>query len=102
MKRFAVLALAAIFAFSLSTSVYAAPEFSWELTIESETVLADDDDVIDFYGGPEASLSVAGGEEGAWDLSVEFGSIADDAGDTEIAIGKYYVTLTPEPFTFSA
>ena len=73
MKRFATLALAAIFALSFSANVAAAPEFSGEFTISNEIDL--NANVIDVAGdGADLTFSLSAGEEGIWSLSVDLGS----------------------------
>src|SRR5690606_925961 len=72
MKRFATLALAAIFALSFTANVAAAPEFSGKFTIENELALGGD---INVGGdGPDLTFTLGAGEEGIWSLEVDLGS----------------------------
>src|SRR5690606_11550868 len=72
MKRFATLALAAIFALSFTANVAAAPEFSGEFTIVNELALGGD---INVGGdGPDLTFTLSAGEEGIWSLEVDLGS----------------------------
>src|SRR5690554_3017171 len=71
MKRFATLALAAIFALSFTANVAAAPEFSGKFTIENELALGGD---INVGGdGPDLTFTLSAGEEGIWSLEVDLG-----------------------------
>src|SRR5690606_24553839 len=76
MKRFATLALAAIFALSFTANVAAAPEFSGKFTIENELALGGD---INVGGdGPDLTFTLSDGEEGIWSLEVDLGSALSD------------------------
>ena len=76
MKRFATLALAAIFALSFTANVAAAPEFSGKFTIENELALGGD---INVGGdGPDLTFTLSAGEEGIWSLEVDLGSALSD------------------------
>jgi len=77
MKRFATLALAAIFALSFTANVAAAPEFSGKFTIENELALGGD---INVGGdGPDLTFTLSAGEEGIWSLEVKLGSALTSA-----------------------
>src|SRR5690606_23967541 len=77
MKRFATLALAAIFALSFTANVAAAPEFSGKFTIENELALGGD---INVGGdGPDLTFTLSAGEEGIWSLEVDLGSALTSA-----------------------
>src|SRR5690606_29508130 len=76
MKRFATLALAAIFALSFTANVAAAPEFSGKFTIENVLALGGD---INVGGdGPDLTFTLSAGEEGIWSLEVDLGSALSD------------------------
>src|SRR5690606_24563156 len=76
MKRFATLALAAIFALSFTANVAAAPELSGKVTIENELALGGD---INGGGeGPDLTFTLGAGEEGIWSLEVDLGSALSD------------------------
>src|SRR5690554_4182042 len=77
MKRFATLALAAIFALSFTANVAAAPEFSGKFTIENELALGGD---INVGGdGPDLTFTLGAGEEGIWSLEVDLGGALTSA-----------------------
>lgn len=120
MKRCATLALAAIFALSFSANVAAAPVFTGELSVEVESII-EEGDGVDFVGGPEVSFTLKGSEEGLWEFSAELGTVGaetkvvgpgedGEAGTPDdevvslghdVAIGKYYLNVTPGPFSLA-
>ncbi len=126
MKRFGALTVAALFVvgFLVGGTALAAPTLSGEFKIESKTTIGKDSD-IDFGGSPTLSLTLNAAEEGLWKLSAQFSSIVSDpnAGDDThtirsddeeeedividlqddaLKLGKYYLELTPGPFSFYA
>src|SRR5690606_5989733 len=83
MKRFATLALAAIFALSFTANVAAAPEFSGKFTVENEIDLTAE--AINVKGdGADLTFSLGAGEEGVWSLSVNLGSALQKENATKL------------------
>lgn len=97
MKRFGALAVAALLVVGLvGSAALAAPTLSGEFKIESTTTLSETDDDINFTGEPGLSLKLEAAEAGLWKLSTELGKV------DSLDIGKYYLELTPGPFSFYA
>src|SRR5690606_1181674 len=93
MKRFATLALAAIFALSFTANVAAAPEFSGKFTVENEIDL--NADAINVAGdGADLTFSLGAGEEGIWSLKVKLGSAVTDGPTTGYYNGTAFMTET--------
>src|SRR5690606_21143386 len=98
MKRFATLALAAIFALSFSASAAAAPEFSGKFTVENEIDLTADTSNVK-GDGADLTFTLGAGEEGIWSLEVSLGSALADETATKVAPfetgeGMTYVAVT--------